>query len=100
MLYDDVATLIGFTITTNEYKQQIKVPIRNEIFVNEQSIGQAEFFGAGQNGFKAEISLETALVDYNNEDEIEFHDRKYEIYRTSKRGDRIYLYLRSKVGVK
>lgn len=99
-LYSDDAVLIGFTVKTNEYKQQIKVPTRTEIYVNEQSIGANEFFAAGEQGFKAEISLATALVDYDGQDSIEYHGKVYDIYRTAKRGDRVFLYLRSKVGVK
>lgn len=99
-LYSGEAVLIGFTVTKNEYNQQIKVPTRTEIYVNEQSVGQAEFFNAGEQGFKAELSLSTALVDYDGQDSIEYEGKVYDIYRTFKRGDRIVMYLKSKVGVK
>ena len=72
-----------------------------EVFVTETSITRAEFFGAGQNGFKPDLVLKMPKINYSGETEIVYNQKRYSIYRTfsGEDSDEIELYVRSKVGV-
>lgn len=75
--------------------------IRKEILTEIESVNRREWFDAGRNGFKPEIKLKTAAVNYSGEKEIEFEGVRYSIYRTFKltSSDEIELYLERKAGV-
>lgn len=98
--YGEYIYLIGYAITKDELNQNIKTPVKTGVFANKQSIGQREFFSAGENGFKAEYTFKIATVDYDGQAVIEYNGKLYDIYRTHEVGDRIVLYVHYKVGVK
>ena len=84
---------IGQYITDNVCKR--------EILITEGSITRSEWNSAGRNGYKPEIMLTTAKVNYGGECEIEFKGKMYSIYRTYSppNSDEIELYLEKKAGV-
>ena len=71
------------------------------IFVTVNSVSRNEWFEAGRNGFRPEISMRTAFVNYNGEDEVEYNGGRYAVYRTYRiaESDDIELYLQKKAGV-
>lgn len=100
MKKDVIAYLIGKTITKNEYKQEIEVDTRTEIFAQKEDISQSEYYKGGEAGLKPEFRLKTAIIDYNGEREVELDSMKYGIYRTYERDeDYIELYCERKGGV-
>lgn len=72
-----------------------------EILCHIESIGQREFFSAGQNGINSDLKIVTPSVNYNNESIIEYNGERYGIYRTfrSKDTDEIELYCEWKGGI-
>lgn len=74
---------------------------KREILITEGSITRTEWNNAGRNGYKPEIMLTTAKVNYGGEGEIEFKGQRYSIYRTYSppNSDEIELYLEKKAGV-
>ena len=101
MKKDVIAYLIGETSTQNEYKQEIKVETRAEIMATYDSVRQSEFYKGGEAGLKPAFCLTTAIIDYNDEKEVELDGKRYGIYRTYEVDkDYIELYCERKGGVR
>ena len=97
---DIEAVLISYTITTNEYKQEVRVENRNTVFVETDDIKRLEFYSAGKAGLNPQFMLKTAIIDYNGEREVEVDGKRYGIYRTYKVDkDYIELYCEEKGGL-
>ena len=95
------ALLIGETYTLDSIGQHIPIYVETEILCHIESIGQREFFSAGQNGINSDIKIVTQSVNYNNESIIEYNGERYGIYRTYRRSnsDEIELYCEWKGGI-
>lgn len=104
MAHDNVAWLIkkGKRIVdedgnpTNEYA-------RRQIFVEEESVGQKEFFQASQAGLRVSFVLKTFEHNYKGEELLEYRGKQYRVYRSytnnkqttlerAMRGEKIRLY--------
>lgn len=98
---EGTAFLVRHTYEKDQYGQLIPVEELYEIYCHVESIGQKEFFSAGQNGLRADLKIVTNAVNYGNENEIEFNGQKYGIYRTYRRNesDEIELYCEWKGGI-
>lgn len=71
-----------------------------DIYVEEISISQNEFYKAGSSGHKAQCAIKTAFCNYSGEQECEYKGVRYYIYRTYKKSDdEIELYLEERAGV-
>lgn len=97
---DVIAYLVGFAITFDEYKREIKTETLTMVYGKKESISRAEFYNAGQAGLRADFRLTIAKIDYNDEIEIELDGQRYGIYRTyDVNADYIELYCARKGGV-
>lgn len=98
---EGTAYLISHTYEIDEIGQRIPVEIAREILCHIESIGQREFFSAGQNGINSDLKIVTQAVNYQNETQIEFNGTDYGIYRTFRRenSDEIELYCEWKGGI-
>lgn len=97
---DVIAYLIGYTVTLNDYKQEVKTETRSQIFAKKSGIKRSEFYSAGKAGLQAEFQLKVAKIDYNGELEVELDGVRYGIYRTyPPEVDYIELYCEKKGGV-
>ena len=87
-----------------EYEQDsvgewIETYTRNYVFAYVESVTMNEFFQAGQQGFKPEFRFLTWATEYDDEEELEYNDKIYSIYRTYSRDDgRVELYVTLKKG--
>lgn len=97
---DEVAVLISCEITTNEFFQKVVAEKGVEILCQKGSISQNEFFSGGRQGLKPSFKLVVATCDYSGEEELEFHGKRYVVYRTYESGDYSELYCTEKGGVK
>lgn len=95
------AYLIRETYIIDDIGQRIPVEEEIEILCHIESIGQREFFSAGQNGINSDLRIVTQAVNYNNEQIIEFKGELYGIYRTFRKNDsdEIELYCEWKGGL-
>lgn len=97
---DVIAYLIGYTVTLNDYKQEVTTEKRSRIFAKKESVSRAEFYSGGKAGLQPEFRLTTAIIDYNGELEVEVDGERYGIYRTyNVSADHIELYCEKKGGV-
>lgn len=87
--------------TTKDDLGQIEVSedFTRQVFCEKKSISQNEFFQAGQNGFKPKCVLIVYLLDYQEEQKVQYNNKTYSIYRIYERDDeRIELYCEVKAG--
>lgn len=97
---DAIAFLIGYTVTLNDYKQEVKTETRSQIFAKKESVSRSEFYNGGKAGLQPEFKLTTAIIDYNGELEVELDGVRYGIYRTyNVSQDYIELYCEKKGGL-
>lgn len=97
---DVIAYLIGYTVTLNDYKQEVTTETRSQIFAKKKSVSRTEFYNGGKAGLQPEFRLKTAVIDYNGELEVELDGVRYGIYRTyNVSADYIELYCEKKGGV-
>ena len=63
-----------------------------QVFANQKSIRQSEFYQAQATGLKPEIMFEVRSIDYADEERLLFDSKYYNIIRTySKNGETIEL---------
>ena len=54
------------------------------VYGNCQSVTQTEFFSAGQQGIDAKCKFTVYASEYGGQDEIMYHNRYFNVYRTYK----------------
>lgn len=97
---DVIAYLIGYTITLDDYKQEVQTETRSMVYGKKESISRAEFYSAGQSGLQPAFRLTVASIDYHGETELEVDSARYGIYRTyDVNADYIELYCEKKGGL-
>lgn len=83
MLFREVINLISITDSTNDLGDPIKVPNKGPIvFADKQSIRQSEFYQAAAVGLKPELTFIIRTCEYNQEPQLEFNSKTYNIIRT------------------
>lgn len=91
-------------LLTKQYTQDpvgewIETYTKSNVFAYVESVSMNEFFQAGQQGFKPEFRFLTWATEYDDEEELEYNDKIYSIYRTYSRDDgRVELYVTLKKG--
>lgn len=95
------ANLVKHTYVIDSFNQYIPVDEVREILCHIESVGQREFFSAGQNGINSDLKVVTQSVNYENEEILEYNGQQYGIYRTFRRqdSDEIELYCEWKGGI-
>lgn len=97
---DVIAYLIGYTVTLNDYKQEVTTETQSQIFAKKKSVSRTEFYNGGKAGLQPKFRLKTAVIDYNGELVVELDGVRYGIYRTyNVSEDYIELYCEKKGGV-
>ena len=95
----NVLTLISQTRTQDDLGRWIASNSSRDVFVEVDSITQAEFYEAGRNGLNPEYRFRMFFGDYNGEELCEFEGQQYAVYRTyRRRNDVIELYVVRKGG--
>ena len=99
---EGTAYLIIQTYYKDSIGQNIPIEEVTEIFCHIESVGQREFFSAGQNGINSDLKIVTQAVNYNNQQIVEYNGERYGIYRTFRKNDsdEIELYCEMKVGIR
>ena len=83
----DVLTLIRLDTLFDEYGDQVRTEIRREVFGQQVSIGQKEFYQAHAVGLKPEIKFKLSdYLDYENEPLVEHDGQRYRVLRTYRTG--------------
>lgn len=78
----NVIYLIGKTYAADSIGQYVPTQVKREVYCDVRSITRAEWYDAGRQGFKPDISFVMFAPDYQGENEIEYNERRYSVYRT------------------
>lgn len=92
MLFRDVIQLLSVVKSENDIGDTILSKVPRQVFANQKSIRQSEFYQAMATGLKPELMFEIRSIDYLNEETLEYNNKQYSIIRTySKNGEMIEL---------
>jgi SPP1 family predicted phage head-tail adaptor len=94
MLFKEIIQLISVTKTQNAVTGRLTETegTPKQVFADEKSITQTEFYQAQASGLRPEIKFIMRKVDYSDEKRLTFNSVKYDIIRTySKNGELIEL---------
>lgn len=96
----DIIKLIPVTYTKDE--AGISKTVEGDprvVMCQVDSVTRAEFFEGGRNGLNPEYTFRMFFGDYQGERLVEYHGKRYGVYRTYRgRGDEIELYAERKGG--
>lgn len=88
----DVLTLIRQETTVDEYGAPVTTETSREVFAEQMSIGQKEFYQAHAVGLQPEIKFRLAdHLDYENETHVEHDGQRYRVLRTYRTGQELEL---------
>lgn len=91
--------LIGTTYTEDAYGVLQPTQTRRLAYANVTSVSASEWFEGGRNGLNPEYRFTMFAPDYHGEDEVEYNDAHYAVYRTyQRRTDMIELYCEKRKG--
>ncbi|SMO54999.1 phage head closure protein [Melghirimyces algeriensis] len=88
MRYNAVIHLVGTEIIEDEIGNQIEQETERQVFANEMSVGQAEYYNAAVSGLRPEKRFEVYTFEYANERQLKHNGIKYRIIRTETRGEK------------
>jgi len=88
-MYKDLIKLISYTFGKNNIGDSVKTPVPREVFANEKSIRQSEFYQAAVQGLRPSIMFEVSLHDYDKEQMLEYDGITYKIIRTYKKNTEV-----------
>lgn len=94
MLGNALISLITNTKAVNALGDAVLTPTKTErqVYADLYSVGQSEFYQAAATGLKPEIKFEIMAIEYQNESQLEYNSKIYNIIRTYNKGlDRLEL---------
>lgn len=87
-----VINLVETIEVTNDYGDVVIDRTSRQVFANKKSIRQSEFYQAATTDYQPELMFEIRYIDFNDEPELEYEDKLYNIIRTySKNGEIVEL---------
>lgn len=96
----NVINLVAYTYQRDSIGQRKAVKSSKKVFCNIRSVTRQEWKDAGEMGLKPALVATMFKGDYDGEQEAEFEEKEYGIYRTYfTTNDEIELYLELKAGV-
>lgn len=86
MEYMDELTLIAIENEQDEIGNITQKETTTDVFVRQNVVGTREFYNAMAVGIKPTAELQIRNVEYNGEQECEYHGERYSIIRTIPKG--------------
>lgn len=92
------------SLLTSEYVQDelgqwTETQTKTDVFAIVSSVTMSEFFQAGMQGMKPEYRMTVWMNEYGGQENLEYNEKNYTIYRTYRRDDgRIELYVTERKG--
>ena len=86
-MYDDPIILVSYDEIPSQSGIVKRIEKRREVFCDERSITQTEFYQAAASGLKPEYKFVLAdYLDYDGQKEVEYEGVRYSIKRTYRNG--------------
>lgn len=103
IMFDSVINLLSEKIYQDKIGQIKKEYKKREVFASKKSISQKEYFSnknkAPFTGIRGAFCFEVNVLDYENEDILEYNRKEYKIYRVYEKGEYIELYCEERGGI-
>ena len=87
MRFNEVIALRSFTTTRDEYGEPINTPIEKEVYADKKSVTRSEFYSALTGGINASIVFVIRSEDYDDQTEVAFNSKPYNVIRTFQKGE-------------
>lgn len=98
-MFNKVIYLVQETYVEDDIGQMIPTQSFKEVFAKTKSIGQQEFYLAGQSKLKPELCFIVRQMEYSGETKLKYNNKIYSIYRTYFiKNEMVELYCQLKVG--
>lgn len=98
MRHKDVIFLISTRIEEDEIGNQIPVESERQVFVNEMSVGQSEFYNAAAKGLRPQKMFEIYSFEYFDESKLRHNGIEYNIIRVQGKGEKTRLTCEKVIG--
>jgi|SRR5690606_7303770 len=89
MMWRDVIQLVDLTVGDNEIGDAVTQPTPREVYANQKSVRQSEFYQAMATGLQPELMFEVRSIDYQGEKQLIYNGKTYSIIRTYDRNGEI-----------
>ena len=76
-------------MSKDQYGVQSPSEVSRQIFCNVRSVSAAEYFTAGQQGYRPEFSIAILAEEYEGEQLVEYREKRYNLIRTYRRSEDI-----------
>lgn len=91
--------LISIEYTQDDLGEWIETEVKTDVFATVQSVTMYEFYEAGREGMKPGYRFHVWMTEYDDQELVEYKDKRYRVYRTYIRKDgRIELYVNEQKG--
>lgn len=80
-MWSNIANLITVIRTTDNAGDPTEIETFDQVFCNELSVGQTEFYQAMATGFKPEIKIEMNRFEYTNQKQVLYNSITYDVIR-------------------
>jgi len=88
MRHNQVIYLVEVEIMEDEIGNQIEQETERQVFVNEMSISQAEYYNAAAAGLRPTKMFELYTFEYAGEPKVKHNGIRYRVVRTETRGEK------------
>ena len=95
----DVITLIEETFSADSYGNQKSTELTSDVFCEVRSVSASEYFAGGETGHRPVFRFDVFFGDYNGQRQVEYHEKRYYIYRVYQNNDICELYAEERGGV-
>lgn len=103
MEYSEIIYLIKSSIESDDIGNNISSDFEtfNKCYAKKQSVRTIEFYSAVDTGFSPSVEFVIKRLNYHDEEELEWNDKRYKIIRTvdPKNKNDIVLVCETKIGV-
>lgn len=96
---DDTVILVSEETAKDTTGQRYRKEVQTEKILCEwDSVTRTEWSTAYQAGYEAEYKVKVFHLDYAGQKTAIFHGARYAVYRTFRKGERMELYLGTRIG--
>lgn len=97
--YSEDIYLIKNVYETDDYGNQVSVPVKRLAQATKKNIMMSEFYQAAQAGIRPEVEFIIHTFEYDGEQTVEYNGTRYSVIRLFERSyDELEIYLQRKVG--
>lgn len=86
MYFSDKILLLTITEGQDSSGYPTKTEVGRDVWANKKSVARAEFYSANANGIRVTAVFDVHSEDFNDETELLFDSKRYEVLRAYQKG--------------